>query len=404
MLGRLAEYLRKKWDFVAIIESQRDRRNKAQIPTANIFLSVFVLFASRLGSLNSLEQHLRMPRGWKSLTVPSADTIGYCLRKFDLEHLRDSLSQVAHQAKRKKALSRRAYKDQWIAALDGHELWASQKRCCDHCCVRTVRLGEQTVKEYYHRVVMLQMVDLWPPLILDFELILPAEDEVAAGLRILRRVRERYPRFFKVLTLDALYLQRPFMKEATNLGFELIIVLKKEQTSLYRDALGLMRMKRAKEKIESGKKTWTWDLSQINSWNELGPLRVVRCAEQLTRRERKAGKWLEKTVESDWIWVTTLSTGVAPEAIIQWGHARWDIENRGFNELHTHWAMDHCFHHHPTAIVAFLMILALSFGLTCFFFARNLKAPAYKGKSRIFLAQRICATLAEESIDPFISP
>lgn len=408
MLRRLAGYLRKRWDFVSITEAQGDCRTKAQIPTRNVFLSVFLLFANRLGSLNILEQHLRLPRGRRSQSIPSADTIGYCLQRFDLEALRDSLAKMAHQAKRKKSLSMLSVQtkeqDQLVAALDGHELWSSQKRCCEQCCVRTKRMGEGTVQEYYHRVVMLQLVDVWPPLILDFEPVLPQEDEVAASLRILSRVRQRYPRFFKILTLDALYLQRPLMKEAREHGFELIIVLKKEQTTLYREALGLMRNKSGKETKESHKKTWTWDLNKLQSWNEVGACRVIRSAEETTKRERIAGQWSEKTIKSDWMWVTTLSEQEASTAtIIRWGHARWDIENRGFNELHAHWAMDHCFHHHPTAIMAFLFILALSFGLTCFFFARNLKAVCYKQKSRTFLARLLCAELSKETLHPFLS-
>jgi len=409
MLRRLAGYLQRTWDFHSIIQAQGDSRMKPQIPTANVFLSVFVLFASRLGSLNILEQHLRMPRYWRSLAIPSADTIGYCLKRLDLERLRDSLAKIAHQAKRKKSLTKvsdpsKGQKGQSVAALDGHELWSSQKRCCQECCVRTKRMGEGTVQEYYHRVVMLQLVDVWPPLILDFEPILPGEDEIAASLRILRRVRQRYPKFFKILTLDALYLQRPFMKEAIERDFELIIVFKKEQTALYREALGLMRNKSAEEAKESHKKTWIWDLNKLESWYEVGTLRVVRSAEETTKRERIAGKWTEKTVKSDWMWVTTLSQEAVPTStIIRWGHARWDIENRGFNELHTHWAMDHCFHHHATAVIAFLLILALSFSLTCFFFARNLRAVFYKDKSRTFLAQMLCAQLAEENIHSFLS-
>ena len=358
-----------------------------------------------------LEQHLRMPRRWRSRApaIPSADTIGYSLRRFELERLRDSLAKIAHLAKRKKALRKlsaesSARNGQWVAALDGHELWSSQRRCCEGCCIRTIKTTEGPVKEYYHRVVILQLVDVWPALILDLEPVLPGEDEVAASLRIVRRVRLRYPKFFKVLTLDALYLQRPFIKQVLDHGLEVIIVLKKEKTALYREALGTMGSTAAKEEKGDSRKSWVWDLTELKSWRQIKPLRVVRSADEITKRERIAGKWSEKIIQSDWIWATTLSkTAASTATIIRWGHARWDIENRGFNELHTHWAMDHCFHHHPTAIQAFLMILALAFALTAFFFDRNLKPAYQKGKSRAFLAQLFCSQLAQEHLEPFLS-
>jgi len=74
--------------------------------------------------------------------------------------------------------------------------------------------------------------------------------------------------------------------------------------------------------------------------------------------------------------VTDLPAAVVPAGTIQrWGHARWDIENRGFNELATLWHMDHCFVHQVVAVEALLLTLALAFVLTHLFYTRNLKPP-----------------------------
>ena len=58
------------------------------------------------------------------------------------------------------------------------------------------------------------------------------------------------------------------------------------------------------------------------------------------------------------------------------GHRRWDVENDLFNTLSTHWALDHCFKHDPTAIVNFILTLFIAFVLLQRFYLRNLNAES----------------------------
>jgi hypothetical protein len=50
--------------------------------------------------------------------------------------------------------------------------------------------------------------------------------------------------------------------------------------------------------------------------------------------------------------------------------------------------MDHCFVHHPTAIVALLLTLALAMATTYLFYQRNLKPEARRHLTRLALAGR----------------
>lgn len=78
--------------------------------------------------------------------------------------------------------------------MDGHELTSSYKRCCEKCSIRTVRLGDGYKPQYYHRVVALQLLGPRFQLLTDFELEFPGEDEVAAAVRLFRRVIENASR------------------------------------------------------------------------------------------------------------------------------------------------------------------------------------------------------------------
>ena len=85
----------------------------------------------------------------------------------------------------------------------------SRSRCCPCCCQRQVEVADadgqkRKVTEYYHRYVFAQINGPKLNILLDVEPIRPGEDECAAALRLLGRVRRLYgPRFFDGITVDA---------------------------------------------------------------------------------------------------------------------------------------------------------------------------------------------------------
>jgi hypothetical protein len=163
-----------------------------------------------LRSLNALEQS-KGAGLWRKLSarevrgrrLPSADTMGYVYQRIQCEGLRGAILRIYKRLGRMKALGRVAgFK---AVTLDGHELTKSYSRCCDGCSVRNVRVGDEYKPQYYHRIVALQLLGPQFQLLLDFELQLPGEDEVAAALRLVPRVIGRIPRAFSVVLLDGLY-------------------------------------------------------------------------------------------------------------------------------------------------------------------------------------------------------
>lgn len=399
MLSRFAKYLDRTWDFSQAAAQVRDSRDWFEIPTSAVYLSCFGMFALRFPSFNALEGELKLPQRWDpwvGARKPSADALGYVLERIDLDTLRGPLVKVNHEMKRKKILKSKC-PPYFVAAVDGHELFCSFKRCCEMCLVREIEVKKEFVKQYYHRVVVLQIVDAWPCLILDIEPILPGEGEVAAAERLLERAKKLYPRFFDILTLDALYLQAPFLKKVIHWGWDAIIVLKQENRELYQDVEQLMTITFSKMVTTPLGQTQHWDLENLTTWSQMDKdVRVVCSQETKTKRERVANTWRKNTQVSDWRWVTTLSSKLFDASQVnRAGHARWDEETRGFMELTQYWSMDHCFHHHPNAILACLLILAQAFSLTTVFFKRNLKALRFKSLSRLALSRLFADDLAK---------
>lgn len=384
-----------------------DGRQNPNIPASAIFLSIFGMHATRLGSLNALELRLKIPNRWDPWTgsvKPSADTVAYALERCDPEPLRMMLAETARMAKRKKVFQRLYPDSYWVGALDGIETYKSKKGYCSNCCQRNVGTEEEPVIEYYHREVLLQLVGVTPAYILDEEPVLPGETEAAAGARLLERFHKRMPRFLDVVTLDGFYLQAPFANKILDLGYGLVIVLKQENRDLYQDAEGLFNITKPAKVAGVDGTSEVWDVKSLSSWSQLGrPVRVVRELKEYIKRERVAKKWVERQVVEDWRWAVIFPDAQEPSAdlVKSWGHARWDEETRGFGELTQQWSLDHCYHHHPTAMLACRLILYLAFFLTTVFFQNNLKPALRKGKTRIFLAELLADDLIRGGLESF---
>jgi len=103
-----------------------------------------------------------------------------------------------------------------------------------------------------------------------------------------------------------------------------------------------------KGSIDRGTALW-WDVSDWTSWPQVNiPLRVVRSEETYEVRRQLTKQVSQEKAE--WMWVTTLPAAQASTAfVVRLGHARWDIENYGFQELVSDWHADHVYKHSRSA-------------------------------------------------------
>ena len=387
-------YLEKSFGFSQLVAQLHDARALPRIPSSSIWLCVFGMFVLRLRSFNAIEQELRLSRRWEALVgrrKPSADTLGRVLSLMPSDQLRRFLQQIQRRAWRRKAIHPRAGEAYRVIAVDGHEIGASRARCCPECLVREIRLGQQRVLEYYHRVVVAQWIGVTPAPILDLELVRPKEGEVVAARRLLKRVFLHYSRLVDVISADALYLEASFVRLVLDAGKHVVVVLKQERRDLYRDADRLRSLIEPRLLVEPQRTSRLWDIPDLSSFTTLDRLvRVVWAEEQTRRRQILGGQPKDCVEDKTWVWVTDLPATVVPATKIQrWGHQRWDLENRGFNELVTLWHMDHYFIHDATAIVALLLTLAIAFVTTYLFYERNLKPPVRTHLTRLALASRL---------------
>jgi hypothetical protein len=242
-----------------------DTRIYPQIPTATAFASVFTLFATRRGSLNGLDQDLRIParlRGIVGARVPSVDSIGRIYELMDSQPLRQIVCDIGHRLKRNKALT--SHEGWYVAAIDGHEFFSSRKRCCPHCQTRVLTVDGQLVTEYYHQGVVCHLIGQSLALVLDVESLQPGEGEETTAKRLLERVFAHYPRFFDVVVGDALYFNGPFINLCLGRHKHVIVTAKGDHRLLVQDAQGLFGQQQPGCWVDkNGKRT-------VRFWDEQG--------------------------------------------------------------------------------------------------------------------------------------
>jgi DDE family transposase len=393
-MARFCAYVEKVYQLGERFPTLTDSRTRPRIRTAAAFAAAFTLFATRRGSLNGLEPDLRIParlRGIVGAKPPSVDSIGRIYALMDSRPVRDLLCDIAHRLKRNKALI--SHEGWYVAAVDGHEFFSSRKRCCPQCQSRTLTVDGQPVTEYYHQGVVCHLIGQELALVLDVELLRPGEGEETAAKRLLERVFTNYPRFFDVVSGDALYFDAPFINFCRDHHKHAIVTAKGENRLLVQDAAGLFAQQPPGRFVDDhGQRTVQfWDEEGFTSCEGVKrPLRFLRTRETVRKRQRIAGQWQETEETTTWSWTTTLSKAqLSPRGLWWCGHARWDIENDCFNTLATHWGLNHCFKHAATAIVNFLLTSFIAYALVQSFWLRDLKPTRRAGLTLIALAREL---------------
>jgi len=339
-----------KWE--RALDEVRDRRRQGRIATSVIVRGLVVMFLCRLGSLSALVQTRgsRFWRKWLGAEMASADTCGRVAALIDVESVRSVERELYARLKRMKALPA-PWHGMVAGVVDGHETHSSFRRHCPDCLERRIKTKEGERTQYYHRVVVLQLVGEKWSLLLDAEPMRKGEDEVAAALRLLDRVIAAYPRAFELVIGDGLYLQSPFFNCVVAKGKHAIAVLKDERRDLMEDVRGLFDCVTPVEMEWNGARCRCWDIENLSTWKQVTvPVRVIRSVETRSVRRQANRQTEEQTTE--WAWAMTLpKTRLSTRAGLALGHSRWTIENQGFNEMVNQWHTDHVYRHDGTAIL-----------------------------------------------------
>jgi hypothetical protein len=363
----------KVFDLPRRLRGLSDHRCDPKIPPAVLFTTLLLGALLRVPSFLQLQKETAR-RGIQRLLSWSRrlsdDALAYGAEHADLEALRGLLVAVNRTLKQNKAFETAKINGLLVVAIDANEQFSSRARCCPDCSQRQIKITAENgqveeVTEYYHRHVYAQLHGPQFSVILDLEPIRPGEEEAQAALRLLGRLRRLYgPRFFDAITVDAWYTKGPFILAVQKLGWGVVTVLKQERFEGYQEATALTQNQTPRH--------WQWQARTIDSWeiNDLtftevrGPVRVVLAEENWSEVKRVGGQRRVQAKHASWRWMATEElAGYSQQVVWRIGHQRWGVENHAFNKLTQYYHLEHCPHHEPVAIAAWLLILVLGFGL-----------------------------------------
>jgi hypothetical protein len=377
-LAQFLQYTQKVFDLPRALAGVRARRQDPEVSTCAVLLCLLLGVVLRIPSYLDLAQQSKRRR-WRHLChlkrAVADDMFDHVTERLVVEDLRLSLVGAVKRLKANKALESCKINGLLWLSLDANEHFKSRSRCCGRCCQRQVEETDQDghkhkVTEYYHRYVFAQINGPKLNVVIDVEPIRPGQDECAAALRLLGRVRRLYgPRFFDGVTADAWYAKGPFLRALDKLGWLWAVVLKREDMEVYQEALTLSRGQkpdaafRDQERRREVKLWQVKDLRFSDGYDK--PVCVVLSEERWTETKVQGGKKSARAQQSQWMWVAcqALAAVYAPGPIYQAGHRRWGIENKAFNELTQAYHLEHCYHHDPTSMLSQMLILVLGFTL-----------------------------------------
>jgi hypothetical protein len=213
-LSSFVRYAQKRFKLSWLAGAFTDSRPQPEIPSRAVWLSLLFGETVKVPSLHQLEAETRLPQ-WQRWVgyrhAISHDTMGYVAERLNPDQLRRSQVWINRHLKRGKAFEDSKVHGLLVVSLDANEQFCSDHRCCEDCLTREVtckdRAGREYKKtQYYHKQVYAQLSGPKLSVILDFEPMRAGEEECAAALRLLRRMRQKYgPRFFDLVVVDAWY-------------------------------------------------------------------------------------------------------------------------------------------------------------------------------------------------------
>ena len=392
MYRKLIRYSNKIFNLFSIIATITDERLKPQIATVKIIAAIIVMQFSNLGSLNSLSQAISVKNLKKD--IPSVSTIARSADSINLEEIRGVGIEIYKKARKSKMLS--SCHGMWVGVVDGHEQITSPYCKCPYCKSRIVT-KKDGVKDiqYYHEFTAFILAGPKISFILDIEPILPGEGEISSSYRLLERVCKNYPKAFKIVIGDGLYLKETVFNLLEKHHKYAIAVLKEERRQLFEEANRLSLL--SEPKVYRRGRTYyrVWDHSIEGCWDGYGKkVRVIVSEEATPKRvHSKDGRVFEdKLNRANWMWVTNLPSSEDPGSLkntVSVCHSRWQIENQCFNETVNTWKADHIYRHSSNGVIVFLLLLFTCVNIFNIFRMRNIKDKSIKTK--IYLIELIKA-------------
>ena len=365
---KLNKYIKNVYNIDKQMEHTTDKRLNPKYKTPQIISLVLTGFLLRVKSFNRMNFMIKAGEfdniaSYKN-GVPRIDAIRNSLKSIDISILRKINENVIKKSVRNKVLSGGTIDGLNVAAIDGTNLFNNQKSHCDDCILK-----RNKGKEYYsHSCAVMSLIGDGPSLVLDYEMNKHknvANDtgagELVSSQKLLNRVVSAHNGLIDVVAYDALACNSTFINECIKLNVDAVVRIKKSHIRSIKKVKKLTNKKKYTKKWYDGTK-------RIKAYESLFYMDGVERRLRYIKFRKKY-----RNGDRSQVLIVTTSMILSVKTIYRIMKARWNLENRVFNNLKNNAHLNHCFVHGGNAVEAVLYLMFIASNLLNLFKERRLK-------------------------------
>ena len=385
------------WEELEAVEDPREDPHYAMRQVLGLGVLMFACRIRSLRALDRVSDDARFRDNWCTFTRAKTDTV-VCshqmtnvLAQTDWEELGAIPVHAIKDLVRHKQLAPARLLGHVMMVSDGTGIFASSEFHCDQCLTQHHQDGSVT---YLHNVLELKVVGWngWAFSVMTEPQLNPEDGhydkqdcETKAFKRVLPRLKQAFPREPIVHLLDSLYCSGPMFRAIEAVAHKFICVFKPGSIpTLYEEALTLLTLN-PHNTIKQTLRREGHRVTRIYRWvNDLEHqgvrLAFVMCQETVNGHTSTFAFLTDFVVDRDNVII-----------IADGGRLRWKIENEGFNEQKTGYALEHfCDCKDLNVMLGLYVLLQIAHMLMQLLARSNLIAPV---PTLTFLAARLLEDL-----------
>ena len=366
--------------FAQLFGSLSDCRDPTRrtYPLPVLMATGVLMFLLRLGARRQIAALLRENgpsrakyQAWLAVPeCPHGDTLNYAFARCAVAEVQEVVStMVATLIRRKLLYAERLLERYYLIAVDGTGFLTYAERHCPHCLTRTQH-GHTT---YYHPLLEAKLITPtgWVFSVMTEFIENPGAQptkqdcELKAFYRLMRRLKQRFPRLPICLTLDGLYAGGPTFALCERYQWKYMSVLQDADIPYINtefaalSALDPSQHVRFETGVQFAVKQdlrWVNDIAYVDSERCAHTVAVLQCVETKPRREQP-----DQSTRFKWVTNFTVTRNTVIALANQGGRLRWKIENEGFNvQKNGGYALEHRYTENPTASKIFYLLLQIA--------------------------------------------
>ena len=309
--------------------------------------------------------------------LPHGDTVKRILSLIDVEQIQKMKLKLIYDLIRKKKFKRHKITGRYIINIDGTQKFSSDHPFSSEALRREVKIKNGKKTKYYVYILEANMVfenGLSIPLLTEFcefskgDLDNDKQDcELNAVKRLMKKIKDFFPRLPIMINLDGLYPNGPMMHFCRKYNWDSMMVLKDDKLpQVWNEFNGLKQLEsdNTLENIWGDRKqkfTWVNDINyeygENHQYTEL--VHVVVC-EETWEDVDKDGNIVKKTRKFAWISGKPLNKRNVTTRCNKIGRHRWDIEENILIEKHHGYQSEHAFSRDWNAMKGFHYLMRLA--------------------------------------------